>query len=365
MSNDNTTHVGTLFNINRNYKDRQCMFGEGLGIYDAINRKDTTYYDLYQRNAAQFWSSTEFDFSPCKKEFAKGDTAAQAMIDVISYQLEADSVAAMAILPVLAPFITNNDLFQLLSWVTMIEQTHSDSYALIVRNSFDKPDEVLDTIIANQEATKRLGLITRTMDEVFEVSHKYALGMMTKEEAFPYAYKGVVALALLEKLQFLASFAITFALGNAGMFQPIALCVRKIANDELLHGEGDLLIVRDMRTLPYWEKTNTLEFQEEIKAMIDEAVEGEMAWTDFVFRDNSSLVGVTPNQIKEYVNYLAQVIYKELGFTPPVKVKENPIKWIEFWMSNAQLQTANQEIEAVNYNMAAIQDDSAEAEFDF
>lgn len=351
-----------FLNYHRNYNDKTIMLGEELGIYDTVNRTDEKYDELYRRTASLMWQDDEFDFNPCKKEFAKKDTEAQMMVETLSYQWEADSVASMAILPVFAPFITDNDLQRVMAFNTMMEMTHSSTYANIVRDSFENPHEVMDEILSNKGALERVGYIDTVMKDVFIASHKYALGEMSKEEAFGYAYKGMVGLLLLERLQFIASFAITFALGEAGRFTPIAMAVRKICADELCHSECDVLVLRDLRKTDYWNnlyKDNS-EYQESIKKAIDDVVQGEMEWTEYLFRDNRTLTGVNEKLIKDWVHYNAQVVYKECGFEAPVKVKDNPLPWMDNWMSTANHQPAPQEEVLVSYLKGRIDDDISE-----
>ncbi|MFO5520899.1 hypothetical protein ACLBP3_30280, partial [Klebsiella pneumoniae] len=49
-----------------------------------------------------------------------------------------------------------------------------------------------------------------------------------------------IALYFLERIQFMASFAVTFAIGRTGAFQQIAAAVKKIAQDEFEVNDQDV-----------------------------------------------------------------------------------------------------------------------------
>lgn len=357
--------MSKVFNVNRDYKSKVLMLGEPVGILDTINRPFPELWDMYKAGLAQNWSEDEFDFSPCAKEFAKKDDAAEIMLETLSFQTEADSIVANALLPVLAPFITNTELQAAMTFNTYIELVHSASYSEIIRNSFDNPNEVLQYIVENKAAYERLTVVNQTFDKLFELSHKYALGMVTKEEVFPELYLGMVVLYLLERLQFIASFAITFALGEAGLYQPIAMAVRKICSDEVqIHATVDTIVLRELRKYPmYKEMCDNEEFQAKVVALVDTVEQNEMDWTDHLFRGRT-LVGVNAEIIKDWVKYNAQVVREELGIPQVKTIKENPIPWVESWISMNTLQAAAQEQDIVAYKMGGIKDD-LDGEFDF
>jgi ribonucleoside-diphosphate reductase beta chain len=59
------------------------------------------------------------------------------------------------------------------------------------------------------------------------------LTVYSEEEAIKNLLKYYFAMLLLERIQFMASFAITFTIAKTGLFQAIGQAVKKIAQDEL------------------------------------------------------------------------------------------------------------------------------------
>ena len=244
---------------------------------------------------------------------------------------------------------------------------HSGTYSEIVRNAFPDPKAVIDDILSKEDAMTRATLIGQVMEELYVVGHKFALGQLTKEEVFPTLYKGIVALFLLERGQFVASFAITFALGEAGMFQECAAAIRKVCADEVqIHASADVVMLRELRKMGFWEdyKDNE-EFQSSINAFVEEVYQGELLWTEQLFKDRGSLCGLSCQDIKDWVTFNFQIIRQELDLPVEITIKENPLPYMEKWMTLNALQQANQETTSLAYLLDATKDDSAEAELDF
>jgi ribonucleotide reductase beta subunit family protein with ferritin-like domain len=506
-----------LFNTEKSdYTKNPLFLGEDLGLHDSVNIQYPELEALYRQAVAQNWSDKEFDFSRDAKQFAENSTEAQMMIDTIATQWEMDSVASRSMLSLLAPFITNTELYELVAFNSYIECltpehevfkkgegwvqipnirvgdavlqfnpetetlefvevsdtiekeykddivvfngegfhqrvtkghrmvghskegtivikeakdmeyseldgfvvecckevnssfkyvsditkeyvpydgkvycitvpsgaflvrhdnrisvtgncVHSGTYSEIVRNAFPDPKAVIDDILSKEDAMTRATLIGQVMEELYVVGHKFALGQLTKEEVFPVLYKGIVALFLLERGQFVASFAITFALGEAGMFQECAAAIRKVCADEVqIHASADVVMLRELRKMGFWEDyKDNKDFQSSINAFVEEVYQGELLWTEQLFKDRGSLCGLSCQDIKDWVTFNFQIIRQELDLPVEITIKENPLPYMEKWMSLNALQQANQETTSLAYLLDATKDDSAEAELDF
>lgn len=250
--------------------------------------------------------------------------------------------------------------------VTISKNCHAACYSEIIRNSFENPEQVILNAQKDQEVTNRLFVVSKALQELHDVGHRYALKEATKEEVFPILYKGLIAIYLLERLQFISSFSITFAIGEAGMYQPIANAVRKICSDEIqIHASVDMICLRELRKTKYYQlyKDNQ-QFQQECIDLVDDVIESELKFTDELF-NGKSLVGVNADIIKEWVWFNAQIVKEELGMPFEVKVKENPIPWINNWLTLNKLQAAAQEIELSSYAVGTVNDDVDDLEIDF
>lgn len=242
---------------------------------------------------------------------------------------------------------------------------HSGSYSEIVKNAFPDPIKTIEDLSADEISSDRLETVSKAFCDLRQVGLDYTLGKVTREEVYADVYKGVVALYLLERIQFICSFAVTFSLGELGRFQPVAMAVRKICADEtVIHAETDLLILKDMQKDPLWESTNTPEFQETLTKMVDEVIGRECAWVDQVF-EGRKLPGLTPELLKEWAMFNAQIVKDNLGLKHDGKHKVNPLPFLKGWISSNTTQVANQEQnDGVQYLIGGISNDTDDVDID-
>lgn len=242
--------------------------------------------------------------------------------------------------------------------------THAASYSEIVRTGHTEPEEALKKIVASQETFQRFSSVVNALDDLAKAGIQYTLGNLSKEEVFPILYKGMTAVYLLERINFIASFAITFGLGEMGLFLPIANCVKKICSDEInIHSNVDEYCLRHMREdMHYWQDwKDNKEFQQEIVELIDGTEKDEENWTDFIFKDRT-IVGLTPELVKDWVRFNVQMLKQSMDLPFEVKVKENPLPWMNNWLSLNKFQNAPQEIEKSDYAVGAMRDDLDDGE---
>lgn len=356
-----------ILNLDRDYKKNSYIFlGEPSGLYDTINIHHQRIQFLLDAARSQQWNEHEFDFTPCLKDFKLKDDNADVMLDTIGSQWEMDSSVANALLPLFAPFITNSETTAVFAFNTSMEATHAASYSEIVRAGYPDPEEALKKIVASQETFERFSSVVNALDNLAKVGIQYTLGNLTKEEVFPILYKGMTAVYLLERINFIASFAITFGLGEMGLFLPIANCVKKICSDEInIHANVDEYCLRHMREdMHYWQDwKDNKEFQAEIIELIDSTERDEERWTDFIFKDRT-IVGLTPELVKDWVRFNVQMLKQSMDLPFEIKVKENPLPWMNNWLSLNKFQNAPQEIEKSDYAVGAMKDDLDDADFD-
>lgn len=354
-----------ILNLERDYKKENYIFlGEPSGLYNTVYTHHPFIQDLFGKAQSQLWASTEFDFTPCLKEFANKNDACDVMLDTIGSQWEMDSSVANALLPLLAPFLTNSESGGITAFNTFMECIHAESYSEIVRNGYPDPEEAIEKIAKSAETFQRFSKVVDALTELSQAGRDYVNGFITKEQAFPILYKGMTAIYLLERINFIASFAITFGLGEMGMFLPIANCVKKICADEIgIHAVFDEYCLRHMREdMHYWQDwKDNKQFQQEIIELIDGTEKDEENWTDFIFKDRT-IVGLTPELVKDWVRFNVQMLKQSMDLPFEVKVKENPLPWMNNWLSLNKFQNAPQEIEKSDYAVGAMRDDLDDGE---
>lgn len=359
-----------IFNTEKSlqsYTNPSLFFGEAPGLFDTINKRFPKIWALYKEMKSLDWSEDEFDYGQCNVDFKTADPdMAAMMIETLAWQWEADSVAGRSIISTLAPFITSSEYWAAIGRVSDNEQIHAATYSEIVRMSFDDPHAVLKDILSIKESLQRLETIANVFGESRQAGIQYVLnGEKPSQEVYNHVYKTIVALLLLERIQFMASFAITFTIGGSGLFQPICKAVQKIAQDELeVHCELDkeVLRIEHQTEMGKIAKEQTMS---DVEKMFYEVVESELQWVEFLFRDNRALIGTNKDIVKKWVLFNAREVANFLNIKTDYKFpKTNPMPHMENWLNMNKQQAAPQEQDLAQYKVNLLVNDDANASFD-
>lgn len=350
-------------NENTEWKEGKysLFLGQEPALYDSINVNHPKLFELYKRQKATDWSEDELsleqsriDMQSCPEEIK------DIMVKNLSLQWEADSIASRAIAPLFAPFITNSELWAAWLKVSEIEVLHALTYSEIVRQCIPKPEIIFTQIMENEEITGRLKPISKAFKELRIEGAKHILGEdCTEDYSYSRIMNAVVALYCLERLQFQASFAATFAVVDQGWFMAIGKLVQKIAQDErFIHAEIDEYVIKHELSTPrgrFWLETEG----HLLKEMIDSVVQAEYRWAEYLFSEGRKVVGLNEASLKEWVDFNAQDVYNTLGFETK-KIKTNPLKFMDNWFDLNKNQNAQQEADSANYLLNIIVNDIRE-----
>ena len=342
------------------------FFGKPPGLFDTVNKHYPKIWELYKTMKSLDWDENEFDYSQCNIDFKSCPKSVyDIMIRTLAWQWEADSVASRSIAPVLAPFISDSSLWAAWQRISDNEVVHASTYSEIVRMSFDNPEKVLEDILKVKESLVRLDTVAKIFSDAVEASHRYALGEITEDDAYDKVFLVVVALLVLERIQFMASFSATFIVCSTNVFQPVGKAVQKIAQDELeVHAELDKEVLRIEMSTPRG-KAAYERLKPTIKRIIDEAVESELTWVDYLFSEGRELTGCNATYMKNFVLYCAKPVYQFLNIESDHKFpKHNPIPLVEDWINIGKTQSAPQEQDNNAYKVNTIVRDDSQTIFD-
>lgn len=357
-----------VFNVDKSdYKQPQLFLGDRPGLFDTVHKQFPDIWKQYKSMKSLDWDENEFDYSSCNVEFKScSRTVYDMMIKTLAWQWEADSVASRSIAPILAPFVTSSELWAAAQRISDNEVVHAATYSEIVRNSFDDPNVILDEVLSVQQAVGRLETIGEAFATAYTKSHRYALGLVgPDQETYNAVFMMIVALLALERIQFMSSFAVTFAICDTGMFAPIGKAIQKIAQDELeVHVEFDKAVLRsELKTA-----RGELAFEQcrdKIEALLNEVVESEFAWVDYLFSEGRELVGLNADILKRWTLFCAKDVYGffKLHSAHPLP-KANPLKFMENWLDISKTQPSPQEQDNAQYKVGIMRRNDADQTFD-
>lgn len=367
----NTALPSKVFNTGKDdYERPEIILGKAPGLFDTINKSYPALWKLYKTLKGQDWDENEFDYAPCNVQFKSCDKSIyDMMVKTLAWQWEADSVAARSLVGVLAPVCTSSEAWAGWAEITRNEIVHAATYSEIVRNSFDSPDDILREILSVQEAMTRLKVVSEVFNDAFEVSYDYARGACGNDQAtYNAIYLFIVAMLCMERIQFMASFAVTFGIcEGTGLFQPIGKSIQKIAQDEFeVHVQYGKEILRAM----YKTERGRAAFEQcesRIVQMIDEVDASEVAWTEYAFSEGRELTGVTRAMMLDWVHFSATDVARFFGLEKEVAfplVEKNPLKYMEAWLDMSKIQASNQEEDTAQYKVGVMHRDDRDAVFD-
>lgn len=357
-----------IFNFDKtDYGNAPLLLGEPAGLADSLNKPYPKIFDLYKKLKSLDWDELEFDFTTCKKEFKTCERPIyDKMIKTIAWQWEADSEVSRSVSAIGANFTSDTHLWGLWQRIGDNEQTHALTYSEIVKNSFDDPNEVLQEVLNAQEARTRLKPLTDNLANAYTVSHKLALGLIDRqsEEAYEAAILFVVSLYILERIQFMASFAMTFSIAKTGLFMPIGKAIQKICQDEYeVHARADLEILRvELGTQRGQAMIDKL--RPRIQQMADLTLEAEKNWCNYAFSDGYELTGLDGDKLFNFTLFCADEVYTVLGLDKDKYVfpEKNPLPFLKEWFNIGDVQSSPMEEKLGNYMLGMISRDLDESE---
>lgn len=349
LAKNNKKNRKTVFNINNTGHetgDYPLFLGEELGFIDTINMPYPFLDEAFQEQAAQHWNEFEVDITQDRQDMMNvGRSTVDLMVKTILWQHLADSIASRSLSGVIGEYITNSALTDWFNQTSYFESIHGRTYGHIIKNTFINPQSALQEGYADLQVIKRSEILRTTVDNLANISPN-----ASQEELKEKLYLAVIAMYLLENINFQASFAITFGIAETGIFQGISQLVSLIARDELLHARvGGQVLLAEMKRDPYtFDK-----LRPKIQELFDAVVTFELEWTDYLFTEGRQVIGLTPKLVKEYVRYMATPASRILGVEFN-GVATNPLPFIEGYVDTTKTQVAPQELQITNYLVNSI-----------
>ena len=240
---------------------------------------------------------------------------------------------------------------------------HSRSYTHIIRNIVNDPSLIFDDIVVNEEILKRAEAISYYYDDLISYTNYYnMLGegthvvngkeiVIDKRELKKKIYLCLVCVNVLEAIRFYVSFACSFAFAERELMEGNAKIIKMIARDEALHLTSTQHMINLMKSGQDDPEMKEIahELEQETIEIFKIAAEQEKDWCDYLFKDGS-MIGLNKDILVQYVEYITNLRMQAIGLEPIYpKATQNPIPWINNWLSSDNVQVAPQEVEISSY----------------
>lgn len=340
--------------------DYPLFLGEKRGVYDNVNLVHPKIFQLYKELKAIDWQHDELDLTQTKMDLMTVDNKTRdVMLLNLAYQWRADSAIGNSLSTLLQPFITNSEYAHAISRIAENENLHALTYSNISRQCLPNPKELFDLVYKTEEVLNRTSSAMQALDELDKAGCKYKLGLISKEEAREYIFKGVAAVFILERIGFMNSFAATFALGGQDICFGAAKYVQKICQDEMIHFEIARYALRDIMKDSSFSDVVKRCMPDVIK-MIEDTTGQEMEWNEFLFQDGRSIVGLNLPKLNQWTLFNVQDVYDTFKHPLPFERLKDPLPWIAVdWVDLNSHQNANMEAPNHNYTLNNVVDDGS------
>ena len=354
------------------------FFGKNVNVARYDKQKYPIFEKLIEKQLSFFWRPEEVDLSTDRKDFMNmPDHEQHIFLSNLKYQTLLDSVQGRSPNVAFLPIVSLPELETWFETWAFSETIHSRSYTHIIRNIITEPSEVFDQIVTNEEIVKRAESVTRLYDELIDLVNIYSVhgtgvhsidGVprdVTMRNLKKKLYLTLVSVNVLEAIRFYVSFACSFAFAERAIMEGNAKIIKLIARDEALHLTGTqhmLNILASGSDDPEF-KEIAVECREEARQIFIEAASQEKEWASYLFRDGS-MIGLNAKILSDYVEYITNVRMRALGFEELFPSKQNPLPWMNAWLSSDNVQVAPQESEISSYLVGQIDNEVGDSDFD-
>jgi ribonucleoside-diphosphate reductase beta chain len=271
-------------------------------------------------------------------------------------QTALDSLQGRAPSQIFTPVISLPELEALVyNWTFFETNIHSRSYSHIIRNIYNVPKEVFNTIHDTQEIVDMASSVGRYYDDLHTLNcRKEISGDVSEEEHVRAIWLALNASYALEALRFMVSFATSLAMVENKIYIGNGNIISLILQDELLHkGWTAYLINQVVKDDTRFAKAKT-ECEQEVYELYMDVIREEKEWAEYLFK-KGPVIGLNPAILKDFVDYTAVNALKEIGikYQQPAP-KTTPIPWFNKHSNTSNKQTALQESESTNYVIGAM-----------
>jgi ribonucleoside-diphosphate reductase beta chain len=273
-------------------------------------------------------------------------------------QTALDSLQGRAPAQVFTPVCSIPELEAIMSnWSFFETNIHSRSYSHIIRNIYNVPKEVFNTIHDTQEIIDMASSVGEYYDKLHALNCKKELGIAVAEQEHINAiWLALHASYALEAFRFMVSFATSLAMVENKMFMGNGNIISLILQDELLHKEWTAWMINQViKEDPRFAKAK-IDCEHEVRKIYEDVIREEKEWAAYLFK-KGPVIGLNEKIMMDFVDYNSVDALKQIGikYWNPAP-KTTPIPWFNKHMDTSKKQTALQESESTSYVIGVMSD---------
>ena len=299
-----------------------------------------------------FWVPEEISLSKDANDFKDASDAVKHIFTSnLLRQTALDSLQGRGPSQIFTPVISLPELEALVyNWTFFETNIHSRSYSHIIRNIYNVPKEVFNTIHDTKEIVDMASSIGLYYERLHMINCRKELGeKFPEQEHIKAIWLALNASYALEAFRFMVSFATSLAMVENKIFIGNGNIISLILQDELLHKGWTAWLINQVVKEDERFVRAKAECEAEVYQMYLDVIREEKEWADYLFK-KGPVIGLNANILREFVDYTASVALKDIGikYNHPAP-KSTPIPWFNKHSDTSKKQTALQESESTNY----------------
>jgi ribonucleoside-diphosphate reductase beta chain len=338
------------------------MFLDPAGPVTVQRFEEVKYNKLvkYEQEARGFfWVPEEISLTKDAQDFKDAsDTVKHIFTSNLLRQTALDSLQGRGPSQIFTPVVSIPELEALVyNWTFFETNIHSRSYSHIIRNIYNVPKDVFNTIHDTQEIVDMASSVGDHYDQLHRINCHKELGSQYSEEAHIRAiWMALNASYALEAFRFMVSFATSLAMVENRIFIGNGNIIQLILQDEMLHKEWTAWLINQVVKEDSRFAAVKVECEAEVYQMYLDVIREEKAWADYLF-NKGPVIGLNANILKDFVDFTAFNALKEIGIKYTEEhPRSTPIPWFTKHVDTSKKQTALQENESTNYVIGVMSD---------
>ena len=306
-----------------------------------------------------FWVPEEISLTKDAQDFKEAsDTVRHIFTSNLLRQTALDSLQGRGPSQIFTPVISIPELEAVVyNWTFFETNIHSRSYSHIIRNIYNVPKEVFNTIHDTKEIVEMASSVGRYYDDLHQINCRKEAGIVvTEQEHIRAIWLALNASYALEAFRFMVSFATSLAMVENRIFIGNGNIIGLILQDEILHKEWTGWIINQVVKEDPRFAAAKAQCEAEVYAMYLDVIKEEKAWADYLFQ-KGPVIGLNAAILKDFVDYTAYNALRDIGvkYDQP-HPKSTPIPWFNKHVDVSKKQTALQENESTNYVIGVMSD---------
>jgi ribonucleoside-diphosphate reductase beta chain len=319
--------------------------------FEEVKYKKLADFDSTARGF--FWQPEEISLTKDANDFKDASDAVKHIFTSnLLRQTALDSLQGRGPTQVFTPVCSIPELEALMyNWGFFETNIHSKSYSHIIRNIYNVPKDIFNTIHDTKEIVDMAASIGKYYDKLHELNCFKEINPKTvsEESHIKAIWLALNASYALEAFRFMVSFATSLAMVENKIFIGNGNIIGLILQDELLHKGWTAYIINQVVKEDERFVKAKQECEGEVYQLYMDVIREEKQWADYLF-NKGPVIGLNANVLKDFVDYTAVGALKDIGIKYQGNApKTTPIPWFNKHANTSNKQSALQETESTNY----------------